>query len=94
MPISIAVPNRIPPVESDHLVYYTVPILPMPISIPHVGILEHDIRHLRCGNIVSFQFAVNNKHLHQPTNATMPGSRLAKTISEKKEVVTWIEEHR
>ncbi|KAG6576589.1 uncharacterized protein IUM83_09900 [Phytophthora cinnamomi] len=24
----------------------------------------------------------------------MPGSRLAKTMSEKKEVVTWIEEHR
>ncbi|KAJ8531851.1 hypothetical protein ON010_g14109 [Phytophthora cinnamomi] len=24
----------------------------------------------------------------------MPGSRLAKTVSEKKEVVTWIEEHR
>ncbi|KAJ8578492.1 hypothetical protein ON010_g711 [Phytophthora cinnamomi] len=41
MPISIAVPNRIPPVESDHLIDYTIPIVPTPNSIPHVGILEH-----------------------------------------------------
>ncbi|KAJ8552290.1 hypothetical protein ON010_g10256 [Phytophthora cinnamomi] len=38
MPISIAVPNTVPPVESDRLVGYTIPIVPTPISMPHFSI--------------------------------------------------------